>query len=247
MCSLLKLKKSEWAYLAGLFDGEGCLKVVLRKRKKSAAFQLNLDICNTHRGVLDWVHKKLGGGVLYSTERSGKERRKFNWTLGSAPNMRHVLKGMLPFLLVKQQQALLAIAFLEKIRPQNNTRGRLLSKKEVRVRRQLLLALRRSRWRTWAAIPKKLGRIVACACGKHYKKTTGSHLYCSKRCPHRLHLNAQKRKLKRVDYGRRTCICGAEFNRISSKHRWCSHRCANREHSRKLIGYYKRHPRRESK
>ena len=58
------------AYIAGLFDGEGCItyKQYMRKRKgqKKAypTWSIRMEIAMTDRSVLIWLHEVLGVGTL---------------------------------------------------------------------------------------------------------------------------------------------------------------------------------------
>lgn len=93
------------AYLAGIFDGEGCIII-----SPGPQHQIRMDVTNTHRGVIDWLRDTFGGRVQ-ATKR-GQYRRIYRW---GASHRRAValLKFLLPYLHVKKEQAELAIAYQE--------------------------------------------------------------------------------------------------------------------------------------
>jgi hypothetical protein len=70
------------AYIAGLFDGEGCVsyKQYMRKRphnkKAYPTWQIRLEIAMTDKSILIWVNEMLGVGTV------GEKRYKTKYTKG---------------------------------------------------------------------------------------------------------------------------------------------------------------------
>ena len=70
------------AYIAGLFDGEGCVsyKQYMRKRphnkKPYPTWQIRLEIAMTDKSILIWVNEILGVGTV------GEKRYKTKYTKG---------------------------------------------------------------------------------------------------------------------------------------------------------------------
>jgi len=70
------------AYIAGLFDGEGCVsyKQYMRKRphnkKPYPTWQIRLEIAMTDKSILIWVNEMLGVGTV------GEKRYKTKYTKG---------------------------------------------------------------------------------------------------------------------------------------------------------------------
>ena len=95
------MKKVEWAYLAGLIDGEGC---ITSRRNSKGSYYTRMTISQKRVELLWWVHERFGGAV------SVKGR---TWHAGS----RHsawVLEGVLPYLVLKRDQAEVALALCER-------------------------------------------------------------------------------------------------------------------------------------
>ena len=71
------MTETDVAYIAGLFDGEGCItyKQYMRKRKhqKKAypTWSIRMEMAMTDESVLRWVHEVLGVGTVVLKPRKG--------------------------------------------------------------------------------------------------------------------------------------------------------------------------------
>ena len=71
------MKDTDIAYIAGLFDGEGCVsyKQYMRKRsnnkKAYPTWQIRLEMAMTDKSILIWVCEVLGVGTLTDKPRKG--------------------------------------------------------------------------------------------------------------------------------------------------------------------------------
>ena len=104
---------TELAYLAGLFDGEGCISILKEKDQrgfKSYRYRLRIQITNTNKSVMDWLNERFN---FYITERKDlKKNWKRCWVgVRHDRKARNLLVEMLPYLKVKKDEALLAIEF----------------------------------------------------------------------------------------------------------------------------------------
>ena len=76
------MNDTDVAYIAGLFDGEGCVsyKQYMRKRphnkKPYPTWQIRLEIAMTDKSILIWVNEMLGVGTV------GEKRYKTKYTKG---------------------------------------------------------------------------------------------------------------------------------------------------------------------
>ena len=77
------MKDTNVAYIAGLFDGEGCVsyKQYMRKRshnkKASPTWQIRLEMAMTDKSILIWVCEVLGVGTV--TEKKYKTAYTVGW------------------------------------------------------------------------------------------------------------------------------------------------------------------------
>lgn len=106
-----------YEYIAGFFDGEGHIRI----GKKSpgghsrSPYCLIASMANTHRGVLDEIQKVTGGQVIFhkGTKAQWNPHYRLTFYTQQAYNF---IKAVQPYLIVKREEADLAIAFIEHIK-----------------------------------------------------------------------------------------------------------------------------------
>lgn len=114
--------QSRAAYMAGFMDGEGCFSIVkahsITKRadgskKRGVRFHLHIKITNTNLAVLEWIVTHFGGQIsskkTWSNHPTWKDR--YEWTLTGYGRMEKVILSILPYLIIKREQALVALEF----------------------------------------------------------------------------------------------------------------------------------------
>ena len=84
------MNTNDIAYIAGLFDGEGCVsyKQYNRQRKHNKkpypTWQIRVEIAMTDKAVIEWLHETLGFG--WSAEKKyhtkPKYKRQWRWCCG---------------------------------------------------------------------------------------------------------------------------------------------------------------------
>lgn len=96
------------AYIAGLFDGEGC---VLVSHPKTARSSIVIQITNSNRDAIEYVARLLEGSSVYNQKRYG---RKEIWRLQLSGKLAiDALELLLPYLIVKKDVAEMAIDFYD--------------------------------------------------------------------------------------------------------------------------------------
>ena len=80
------MKKSDAAYLAGLFDGEGCItyKQKMRQRRPAEKYyptwEIRMEINMTHQSVIRLIHEMTGvGTVTKKPPGKGQLGKKMQW------------------------------------------------------------------------------------------------------------------------------------------------------------------------
>lgn len=129
----------EIAYLAGLFDGEGCIQIA-RCNKGSIGFtySLSVKINLQYTKTLQEIHDKFGGSIC-TTPRQDKCNQ---WTCCGI-NANDILKLLLPHLREKKKQAELAIEYIETFGCGRQQCGRGINKRtEIEKQLQELYYLR---------------------------------------------------------------------------------------------------------
>lgn len=94
--------EAELAYIAGFFDGEGCISAVAERR---GYVSVRLNISQKFDAPLLFIQSRFGGNIRLHRESI------WHWEAygESALNM---LRALLPYLILKRPQAALAIEFL---------------------------------------------------------------------------------------------------------------------------------------
>lgn len=100
----MKLTDAEKGYLAGLFDGEGCVGYYRRYTKGISYHSASLHICSTDLRAIEWVATKVGYGNVTSTQ-NGTRKVAYSWQLCNKPQVEEVLKMIRPYLIIKADQA----------------------------------------------------------------------------------------------------------------------------------------------
>lgn len=113
----MKLTDTKLSYFAGLFDGEGTIGVSIlagkRKDIKRTYFvRISINMCDAI--VLRDLHHYYGGTFMHIKRTNPKHRDLYAWILTSKKAY-IFLKDVYPFLMVKKEQASLALELQENI------------------------------------------------------------------------------------------------------------------------------------
>lgn len=112
-------KKEHWSYLAGLVDGEGHIAIVKNYRNGEDGhhkapyylYFLALGVNGTSEALMKWLLRYFGG-VYYSRDRNKKWKIAYEWRPKGKKNKEDLLLGVLPYLVIKRKQAMVALEFL---------------------------------------------------------------------------------------------------------------------------------------
>lgn len=107
------LTETEAAYIAGIFDGEGCVSLWLRRKRTVA---VSVMITNTDANLINWLHEKLGGNVWTRT-RTGKYKTVYRWDVRGGRSAIEFLSRIRPYLIVKAKQADIAMRWKPGMKP----------------------------------------------------------------------------------------------------------------------------------
>ena len=119
---MITTNKEDWSYLAGLFDGEGTFsiyqnsgnyKTTASGDKKQYNFtNSRVEITNTNVDLMEWLVKHFGG--VYYTHRRAKSVHKmaYSWRPKGKKNTENIILGIIPYLVIKPQQANIVLEYL---------------------------------------------------------------------------------------------------------------------------------------
>jgi len=107
------MKSKNWSYLAGIVDGEGNISITQNTRKNGwNQFQFLFSIKNTDLRLMQWLVENFGG-VYYNQPSSNLTwKLSYSWRPKGRKNKEEILLGILPYLLLKKEQALLALEYV---------------------------------------------------------------------------------------------------------------------------------------
>lgn len=110
----------EIQYWAGLFDGEGSITLSKRSSKSNSRY-LVLSLPNTHRPVLDLMQTDLGGKVFLNRKPNlEKGHRGTSVWKATTDEAYQILQKLYPYLVIKKDEAEVAMHFQAARRPKNN-------------------------------------------------------------------------------------------------------------------------------
>lgn len=135
----MNLNKAQLGYIAGVIDGEGSISIIKASTKYNFSYQLRLIVTNTDYRMLKWLKDTIGYGNVAERKRS---KYKPNWSnvyvyAITANKAKDLLKAVYPYLVIKREQADIAIEFTKTILAQkNNIYGCEGMKAEILQKRQ---------------------------------------------------------------------------------------------------------------
>ena len=111
------MKQLSNEYIAGLFDGEGCIRIVKNywtKNSRNITYSLRLSINLTDKRVPTILHKMCGGCLNIHKRPNPRHHTMYNWIL-STRKAYNFLKLIEPFCIIKSEQIKIALEFQEHI------------------------------------------------------------------------------------------------------------------------------------
>ena len=112
----MKITKSDWAYIAGFFDGDGSLMVQFKNRRNTkTGFRPMITLCfyqdKRHAKPLSWFREKLGIGYLSERNDNMVELRVNGYN-----SCEKILKKLKPFIKFKKIQLNLSLEIISKLK-----------------------------------------------------------------------------------------------------------------------------------
>lgn len=97
-------------WLAALVDGEGCIGVRRGKNQRGeGSYILRLRVSNSHRGLLERIKERFGGGVSRShVSRLNSQTIMYEW-FTTNEKAETLIRLILPYLEIKGRQAEIAL------------------------------------------------------------------------------------------------------------------------------------------
>jgi len=102
-----ELSEIEWAYLAGLIDGEGAVNIdrTVKQQGRYTVYRPSLSIASTTPVLIDWCYERLPNGSRYVAPQKNPRwapQHRVLWVYRAAL---HILRSVRPYLVLKGDQA----------------------------------------------------------------------------------------------------------------------------------------------
>ncbi len=111
----------ETAYIAGFFDGEGCVRIEKRHFRRDnsplyTAYSICARIANTNRDILAWIQAAFGGsiycGIHRSRDKQGAYKVPYELVFSRQAETQAFLLAIAPYMRVRKAQVLLGLEFI---------------------------------------------------------------------------------------------------------------------------------------
>jgi len=112
--------KAKFGYLAGILDGEGCLTIGAGQKETCTNYNSIVVVQNTSKKLIDWLQAKFGGSVYLSKKETDKTKAAYMWRILKKKDIEILLLAVLPYLVVKREQAKILLEFVRLPREANN-------------------------------------------------------------------------------------------------------------------------------
>src|SRR3972149_616830 len=127
-----------WAYAAGRVGGEGGIGLSKSsanpQHRRNPRYEPEVTVVNTSLPMLTWLQDEFGGALKARKKQKPHPKQAWAWKLGNH-QAASFCNGVLPFLRVKREQALLIIEYMATARPpEHRGQGAELSTVEVAKR-----------------------------------------------------------------------------------------------------------------
>jgi hypothetical protein len=111
---LMHNTKSDFSYLAALIDGEGSLRIIKTKQYNANGYCYHkvINITNCSRALMEYLVLHFGG--IFKPKHSANENYipAFRWTIFGNEIQENLLLAILPYLILKKQEANLILQFI---------------------------------------------------------------------------------------------------------------------------------------
>lgn len=110
--------KAKWSYLAAIIDGEGTIAINKHNRKDRQdglvqTYAVDLTVVNTDQRLIDFLIKYFGGQYYRRPSRDPRHKPSMAWRPTGAANRKQLILGVLPYMIIKVEQAKLALEYIE--------------------------------------------------------------------------------------------------------------------------------------
>lgn len=104
--TIRKLSEKESAYLAGIIDGEGSIKICGKNNRS-----VRVTVANTDLQLIDWL-REIGGTIILNKRPTETAKQAYIWNVSSWRTCHSILIQTIPFMIIKRNLASGALQLL---------------------------------------------------------------------------------------------------------------------------------------
>jgi hypothetical protein len=101
-------------FVAGVLDCDGSIWISNSANGKRRKYTLRVSVSNTRYPLVGWFADTFGGKVYEYAKRNDTCKNEYRWQVGGQSAL-PVLNAALPYLVIKREQALIALEFLSTV------------------------------------------------------------------------------------------------------------------------------------
>ena len=120
------------AWAAGFIDGEGHISIV---KRNPYGFAVRVTVAQQVRLPLDKLQELFGGTVKFQASQG--RHGMWIWLLQGTRELQHALSTLMPHLVLKQEEAAIALRMVERLASSSNPRSNGHTAKELALRMEL--------------------------------------------------------------------------------------------------------------
>lgn len=102
--------KEKLIYLAGIIDGEGCVKPHFAKKRN--VYEARCEVSNTSKELIDWLYENFRG-FNSPIKREGNRKPQYRWRLRNR-EMKKIIPLIIPYLIIKKEEAEQSLKLIKK-------------------------------------------------------------------------------------------------------------------------------------
>ena len=103
---------SKWPYVAAMLDGEGSICLHEGKQTVGSEYRIQIVIYNSSLRFMQWLVVNFGGKFYTRTKQASSKRTQYCWHPSGKKNRELFILGVLPYMIIKREQAKIALEFL---------------------------------------------------------------------------------------------------------------------------------------
>lgn len=104
--------KAKFSYLAGIIDGEGCLTIGAGKKGNVTNYNSIIMVANTNEKLIKWLQHNFGGNYYKSGRDVPNQKPAYIWRFLKKAEIEKLLLAILPYLIIKREQAIALLEFV---------------------------------------------------------------------------------------------------------------------------------------